>query len=117
MTATPAPRRQSVTPSNKPPEGWTDAGGTSVQCPWRGGSSQCLLRGFNVVHYTAHTVYKFFSFKVSMLLLITYCIDGILLIMLIFTQLCVVTFSVAGLRKRGGCGKSFWMITPGLRIG
>lgn len=35
-TLMPVPMRQSATPSSRPPEAWTDAGGTSVPCQWSG---------------------------------------------------------------------------------
>lgn len=36
MTLMPVPTRPSATPSSRPPEAWTDAGGTSAPCRWNG---------------------------------------------------------------------------------
>jgi len=63
-TATPAPQRRSVTPSSRPPEGWTGAGGTSVPCRWRGGSSQCLFDQFSSAFIFMHRGHRLCGLRV-----------------------------------------------------
>lgn len=69
MTVMPVPPRPSVTPSSRPLGTWTGGGGTSVQCPWKGDSSElgCSYRQskqkqtIKRLHSSSHSLHPQFA--------------------------------------------------------